>query len=89
MMSSRSIGVTKVWLRRWMMSWVIRSPSCSASRISRASSRLGPRAEQLVEQLGGADDVLAGLLEEVVELALLAERRAGTGAPCAAQRSRS
>ena len=36
-MSSRSIGVTKVELRRLMMSWVIRSPSCSALRISRAS----------------------------------------------------
>src|SRR5215208_2638376 len=33
-MSSRSIGVTKVVLRRWMMSWVIRSPSCSALRMS-------------------------------------------------------
>src|SRR5919108_2703275 len=37
-MSSRSIGVTNVWLRLWMMSWVIRSPSCSQIRISRASS---------------------------------------------------
>src|SRR6185312_3102589 len=37
-MSSRSIGVTNVWLSRWMMSWVIRSPSCSQIRISRASS---------------------------------------------------
>ena len=37
-MSSRSIGVTNVWLRRWMMSWVIRSPSCSQTRMSRASS---------------------------------------------------
>ena len=42
-MSSRSIGVTKVELRRWMMSWVIRSPSCSALRISRARPLvLGP-----------------------------------------------
>src|SRR4051794_16320761 len=37
-MSSRSIGVTNVWLRRWMMSCVIRSPSCSQIRISRVSS---------------------------------------------------
>src|SRR5215210_3630563 len=37
-MSSRSIGVTNVWLSRWMMSCVIRSPSCSQIRISRASS---------------------------------------------------
>jgi hypothetical protein len=34
-MSSRSIGVTNVVLRRWMMLWVIRSPSCSALRMSR------------------------------------------------------
>src|SRR5680860_926539 len=34
-MSSRSIGVTKVELSRLTMSWVIRSPSCSALRISR------------------------------------------------------
>src|SRR5215217_3773860 len=37
-MSSRSIGVTNVWLRRWIMSWVILSPSCSQIRMSRASS---------------------------------------------------
>src|SRR5215207_5713008 len=36
-MSPPSIGVTKVVFTRWTMSWVIRSPSCSASRISRAS----------------------------------------------------
>src|SRR4028119_262918 len=35
-MSSRSIGVTNVEFRRWMMSYVIRSPSCSQSRIARA-----------------------------------------------------
>src|SRR5262245_2258749 len=34
-MSSRSIGVTEVLLSRWMMSWVIRSPSCSQIRMSR------------------------------------------------------
>src|SRR3954464_6269571 len=39
-MSSASIGVTKVELVRWEMSWVIRSPSCSTSRISRARSAL-------------------------------------------------
>src|SRR5215208_1642523 len=39
-MSSRSIGVTKVWLIRWMISWVIRSPSCSQMRISRTKSAL-------------------------------------------------
>src|SRR3954451_2800044 len=37
-MSSRSIGVTNVKLRRWMMSCVIRSPSCSQTSTSRASS---------------------------------------------------
>src|SRR3954451_963856 len=37
-MSSRSIGVTKVELSRWMMSWVIRSPACSQMTMSRARS---------------------------------------------------
>ncbi len=36
-MSSRSSGVTNVELSRWMMSWVIRSPSDSHLRMSRAS----------------------------------------------------
>ena len=76
-MSSRSIGVTNVGLSRWMMSCVIRSPSCSASRISsRELGLLRPGLEHLLEQRGGADDVRRGLLEEVVELALLAGRRA-------------
>src|SRR3954451_16969622 len=39
-MSSGSIGVTKVELVRLERSWVIRSPSCSTSRISRARSAL-------------------------------------------------
>ena len=34
-MSSRSIGVTNVVFSRWMMSWVMRSPSCSALSRSR------------------------------------------------------
>src|SRR5947209_9767516 len=38
-MSSRSIGVTKVWFNRRMISWVSWSPSCSRSRISCARSR--------------------------------------------------
>src|SRR3954453_6907114 len=37
-MSSRSIGVTNVWFRRWMMSCVSRSPSCSQIRMSRETS---------------------------------------------------
>src|SRR5215208_4661236 len=37
-MSSRSIGVTHVWLSRWTMSCVMRSPSCSQTTMSRASS---------------------------------------------------
>src|SRR4051794_25719065 len=39
-MSSASIGVTKVEFVRLERSWVIRSPSCSTSRISRARSAL-------------------------------------------------
>ena len=80
-MSSRSIGVTNVWLRRWMMSCVIRSPSCSQITMSRASSPWsGQRVEHLLEQLGGLHDVRARLLEQVEELALL--RREETGQAC-------
>src|SRR5436305_6056716 len=39
-MSSRSKGVTNVRLSRLITSWVSRSPSCSASRMSRRSSLL-------------------------------------------------
>ena len=54
-----------------MMSWVIRSPSCSQIRMSRARSRRsGVAAQHLVEQVGGAQDVAPGLLEEVEELAV-------------------
>ena len=53
------------------MSWVIRSPSCSQIRMSRARSlRSGKSSQHLVEQVGGAQDVAAGLLEEVEELAV-------------------
>ena len=48
-MSSPSIGVTKVVLTRWTISWVILSPSCSASRISRARPPVvGPALEHLL-----------------------------------------
>ena len=55
-----------------MMSCVIRSPSCSQIRMSRARSALrsGNLPQHLVEQVGGAQDVAAGLLEEVEELAV-------------------
>ena len=70
-MSSRSIGVTKVELSRWMMSWVIRSPSCSALRISRPRPLVvGPAAHHLVEQPRGVQRVLPGLDEEVEEGAI-------------------
>ena len=73
-MSSRSIGVTKVVLSRWMMSWVIRSPSCSALRMSRGEAAvLGPVLEQVPQQLRGAQRVLAGLGEEVEEDAVLGD----------------
>ena len=54
-----------------MMSWVIRSPSCSQIRMSRASSPCsGKLAQHLVEQLGGAQDVSGGFLEQVEVLAV-------------------
>ena len=77
-MSSRSIGVTNVWFSRWMMSCVIRSPSCSQIRMSRASSlRSGYVVQHLLEQPGRAQDVAAGLLEEVEELAVARGEDAG------------
>ena len=82
-MSSRSIGVTNVWLSRLKMSCVIRSPSCSASRMSRASDdALRERREHLVEHLAGAGDVQRRLLEEVEELAVLGDEDLGQPAPC-------
>ena len=75
-MSSPSIGVTKVELSRWTMSWVIRSPSCSASRISRASPSVsGQLLEHLLEQPGGPERVLPGLVEEVEEDPVLGDER--------------
>ena len=60
------------------MSCVIRSPSCSQIRMSRASSlRSGKSLQHLVEQLGGAQDVAAGLLEQVEELAVAGGEDAG------------
>ena len=72
MMSSRSIGVTNVWFSRLKMSCVTRSPSCSQSRMSRASdARSGNDASISSSISAGPDDVLRGLLEEVEELAVL------------------
>ena len=42
---------------------------------------VGPAVEHLLEQLGGLDDVAAGLLEEVEELTLLRREQIGTGRP--------
>ena len=54
-----------------MMSCVIRSPSCSQIRMSRASSlRSGKSPSILLEQARGTQDVAAGLLEQVEELAV-------------------
>ena len=67
------------------MSCVIRSPSCSQIRMSRARSlRSGKSRSISVEQVGGAQDVAAGLLEEVEELAVA--RGEDAGEPHAAAR---
>ena len=54
-------------LRRWMMSWVIRSPSCSQRRSSRASSAFarGVDEDLAQEQRLRAARRAAGLLEQV------------------------
>ena len=84
-MSSRSIGVTNVWFSRWMMSCVIRSPSCSQTTMSRRQlAVVGPLVEHPLEQAGRADDVRAGLLEQVEELALLRSEQLGQLRPCGA-----
>ena len=73
-MSSRSIGVTKVVLRRWMMSCVIRSPSCSALRMSvKRPCVIGPLLEHVAQQLRGAQRVLAPFGEEIEEDAVLGD----------------
>ena len=71
-MSSRSKGVTNVDSSRRPISWLISSPRCSASRISRArcSGRV-VGAEHRLEQPGRAEDV-RGVLGEHVEEALFA-----------------
>ena len=77
-MSSRSIGVTNVGFSRWMMSCVMRSPSCSQTTTSRSSSPWsGQSLEHPLEQLGGAHELRPGLLEEVEELAFLGREELG------------
>src|SRR5947209_9113701 len=65
-MSSRSIGVTNSSLRRRMMSWVIRSPSCSQIRMSLASVALA-----------AAVALVIGLLLATVEDLRDSQQRAG------------
>ena len=78
MMSSRSNGVTNVWLSRWMMSCVMRSPSCSQTTTSRSSPPWSGHCSSIVlEQLGGADAVAPRLLEEVEELSFLGREDLG------------
>ena len=80
-MSSRSIGVTNVEFRRWWMSWVIRSPSCS--QITMSAGQVGPVGivrEHLVEQIGAPHHVRRGLLEQVEEHAVLGSE--DVGKPC-------
>ena len=86
-MSSRSIGVTEVLLSRWMMSCVIRSPSCSQIRISRPSPPAsGHDFISWSSKLGRMQDVRASLVEEVEELAVLwNEAKSGHELPDASQ----
>ena len=53
-------------LSRWMMSWAMRSPSCSQSSTSRGQvGALGVVGEQVAQQQRRALDVAPGLLEQV------------------------
>ena len=68
-MSSRSSGVTKVRLRRWMISCVRKSHLCSTSLISSALSQIGfVGREHLLEQSGAALQLVGERLEVAVEL---------------------
>ena len=82
-MSSRSSGVTKVRLSRLITSCVSRSPSCSASRMSRRRSRLvGPVLEQVDEQARDLARVRRRLREQIEELALLRGQTERATAAC-------
>ena len=81
-MSSRSIGVTNVEFRRWMMSCVIRSPSCSQiDDLARRLGLVGPVLEHALQKLRRPDDVGSRLLEQVEELALLGREQLRQAAP--------
>ena len=70
-MSSRSMGVTKVLLSRWMISCVRKSHLCSTSLISCAlSSERGIGGEHLLEQPRAGADLVGHGHEVVVELLL-------------------
>ena len=85
-MSSRSKGVTNVVLSRRPISWLISSPRCSASRISRgALLGLVVGAEHRLEMAGRAEDV-RGILDEHVEEALLARDEAQSHRPQGSRR---
>src|SRR3954453_21873079 len=58
-MSSRSIGVTNVLLGCWNMSWGIRSPSCSQTRMSRASSARSGHAARIWSSSSGTGTTFA------------------------------
>ena len=50
--------------RRWMMSWVMRSPSCSHAQVLGQRRVLGELAQQLAQQQRRALDVAPRLLDE-------------------------
>ena len=71
-MSSRSNGVTNVRFRRLITSWVSRSPSCSASRMSRSSRGCsGQPSSSSTSSRAIVAAFADGLGEEIEELALL------------------
>ena len=68
-MSSRSIGVTNVRFRRWMISCVSASHSCSICLICSAVSQAGGSEASIRSSSVGAGDDLVGQGDEIgVEL---------------------
>ena len=78
-MSSRSIGVTNVRLRRWIISCVRKSHLCSTSLISSALSQTGWLAgEHLLEKPGALLQLVGQRLKVAVELLFARNQRNAT-----------
>src|SRR6266542_2899145 len=82
-MSSRSNGVTKVRFKRLITSWVRRSPSCSAARMSRSEPRFsGQSLSSSTSRREISRAFAAAWLNRVKNSRFCGVRRSGTGGLC-------